>query len=159
MKLHKLKKWQWITIAVLLLFIFTNPSLSSFKQYFGRDTKREYSDIRKEANFFLFSMFTHNENRYLAVLTNFIDVTPSPFTETVISKEEEPPVPSKEAKQVIPMSHEDSLDAAISNEKEAQSKKYILDKKEKELKDLKAGKQKKTSKQQEEDAQVSFRGN
>ena len=67
----KLSRKQWIPIGILLLFIITNPSISSFKAYIG-DTK--YDHLSRPANLFLFSVYEDDFNEYVGVFGNFLQL-------------------------------------------------------------------------------------
>ena len=54
-----------------------NPSYSEFKEYTGL-TGKDSEHLHKKFNFLIFSIYNNdvNEHNYLAILMNFIDITP-----------------------------------------------------------------------------------
>jgi len=59
--------------ALLIILIVTNPSISAFKAYRGRDS---YEGLRKSSNWFVFSIYREHANKYLAILGNFFFIEP-----------------------------------------------------------------------------------
>ncbi len=72
---YKVKK-KWLIIwGLIILFIIGNPSIRKFKSYLYNSG----TDIRREYNFFLFSIYTeknspYNKTYYLGILFNFINL-------------------------------------------------------------------------------------
>jgi hypothetical protein len=62
----KLKKWQSISIIILIIFIILNPSLKDFKEYTGDQ------EVTKKMNFLIVSVYQDRGDDYLAFLLNFI---------------------------------------------------------------------------------------
>lgn len=62
-----------------LLFVLTNPSLSSFKEYKGLDPKHASDYVRRDINLFLFSVYEDRVERgkYIGVFGNFIGLSKS----------------------------------------------------------------------------------
>lgn len=66
-----------ILICTAIILIFTNPTLSSFKEYLGYDSKKTSLDIRKPYNFFLCSIYLKNSyprSFYLGIVGNFFEL-------------------------------------------------------------------------------------
>ena len=62
----KLKKWQAISIIILIIFIILNPSLKDFKEYTGDQ------EVTKKMNFLIVSVYQDGSDDYLAFLLNFV---------------------------------------------------------------------------------------
>ena len=62
------KRYYWI-IGILLLLIFTNPSVKAFKDYLGHP---EYVHVQRPINFIIGSVFRVSEGTYVGILDNFI---------------------------------------------------------------------------------------
>jgi hypothetical protein len=71
MTLPTIKKKWLITGAVLLLFIITNPSVSAFKAYRGKDS---YSGLRRTSNLFVLSIYKERGHEFIGLFGNFIDL-------------------------------------------------------------------------------------
>ncbi len=72
---YKFKKKWLIVLGIALVFIIGNPSIRKFKSYIYEPKS---SDIRREYNFLLFSIYTENKNYdktyYLGILFNFFNL-------------------------------------------------------------------------------------
>jgi len=66
-----MKKSYYVLITVLLLFIITNPSVKAFKEYLGRTN---YSQLRRDYNFFLCGLYNYHGDRYFAIAGNFFKI-------------------------------------------------------------------------------------
>ena len=77
------KGYYWL-IGFLLLLIFTNPSVKSFKEYLGRTN---YFQLRRDYNFFVFSLYDYHGDQYFAIIGNFFKVPKK-------AKEEQRPISS-----------------------------------------------------------------
>jgi hypothetical protein len=63
-------KKRWIAIiCVLSGFILLNPSYSDFREFVLRE---DIPYIKRDANFVVFSIYSDDQERYLAFLKNFI---------------------------------------------------------------------------------------
>jgi hypothetical protein len=71
----KIRKWYIMSALVIMIFVFTNPSLESFQRHVNPENKNHISTGRG-ANFVLFSTFRMNnglyERRYIGVFNCFI---------------------------------------------------------------------------------------
>jgi len=63
----KLKRWQWIALIVVIIFILTNPSIQSFKVHPGVS----YYGLARKYNFFVCSIYVDQRHEYLGILGNF----------------------------------------------------------------------------------------
>jgi len=76
--LSKSKKIWLITGGIVLLLVLTNPSLSTFKEYRGKDPKKNYEYVRRQLNLFVLSVYVDNTDdneRYIGIFGNFIDIS------------------------------------------------------------------------------------
>jgi hypothetical protein len=69
--IKRYKPWL-IASGVLLLLIITNPSISAFKVYRGRDS---YAGLKRSLNMFVFSIYEEHPNKFVGLLGNFIDIS------------------------------------------------------------------------------------
>lgn len=75
-----------IPAVILFVFITTNPGLKRFKEYVGYSDKT--IEIKKIKNYFLFSVYEYDGERYTGVLLNFVKKeTPIVPDEMFIPKE------------------------------------------------------------------------
>lgn len=75
--------------VLLLILIITNPSISSFKAFRGSNT---YLGLERPANLFICSVYRdYDSNRYLGIVGNFFDITPS-MAQPAIAHVEEPKI-------------------------------------------------------------------
>jgi hypothetical protein len=74
----KMNKTWFIIGSVLLILIILNPTYLNFKEFTGL-TGKNASELHKNANYLICSIYQDNYNhkKYLAVVKNFIDITPS----------------------------------------------------------------------------------
>jgi hypothetical protein len=56
---------------IILLFILTNPSMKSFKEYRGRDNTK---GLRREQNWIVFSIYGDGNYKFVGVFKNFINI-------------------------------------------------------------------------------------
>lgn len=72
-----LKKGWLITIAILLLLVFLNPSYNAFKEFTGLNGSNS-AYLHKEVNGIIFSVYKNEEDEktYAGFCLNFIDITP-----------------------------------------------------------------------------------
>jgi hypothetical protein len=69
----KLSNKTWIIIGgIVLIFIITNPSLQAFKAHQGEVS---YEGLKREYNFFLFSIYNDSGYNYLGIFGNFIQLS------------------------------------------------------------------------------------
>ena len=74
-------------VAILLLFIFTNPSLRDLKEFVGTNS---YDGLHKSRNFFLWSCFADDQHnkKYIGVLGNLFELknetVPLSTTKTIL---------------------------------------------------------------------------
>lgn len=74
--MNKLKKWQYILGGVLLLFVLTNPSRSSFASFRHQSG---LGGVGRDFNGIIFSVYSKNiygqpSEKYIGVLGNFIKI-------------------------------------------------------------------------------------
>jgi len=62
------KKLLLIIGGVLLLFIITNPSVSAFKTYRGKDS---YEGLRRPVNLFIYSIYRDGPSEFVGAFGNF----------------------------------------------------------------------------------------
>ena len=70
-----IKKGWLIAIGILIALIITNPTLSEFNAYFPPNYREYNRWMRRDANFFIFSIYRNGEYRYLGIAKNFIYLT------------------------------------------------------------------------------------
>ena len=77
-RVFSMYKRNWIIILVVIIMTILNPGYSDFKEYTGL-TGKDSEHLHKKYNFFIFSIYSNdvNEHNYLAILMNFIDITPN----------------------------------------------------------------------------------
>jgi hypothetical protein len=77
-RIFSVYKRNWIIILVVVIMTILNPSYSEFKEYTGLAGK-DSEHLHKKFNFLIFSIYNNdvNEHNYLAILMNFIDITPN----------------------------------------------------------------------------------
>lgn len=72
----RFRKWYIILILVLIVLIFTNPSIKSFRRYVNPAGNEANVYPGRKSNFILFSTFEVNtgiyERRYIGVFNFFI---------------------------------------------------------------------------------------
>ncbi|QEM03315.1 hypothetical protein DIU31_007180 [Mucilaginibacter rubeus] len=68
------KPWL-IALGVLLLLIITNPSISAFKAFRGRDS---YSGLKRPLNLFVASVYKEHSKKFIGFFGNFIDISNNP---------------------------------------------------------------------------------
>lgn len=66
-----MKKAILIPLGILCLFIITNPSVSAFKTYRGRES---YQGLYRPVNLFVLSEYKDRGNEFIGVFGNFIPV-------------------------------------------------------------------------------------
>jgi hypothetical protein len=72
--LAKLKKTILFTLGgMLCMMIVTNPSLNSFREHIGNTNN---GILKKESNWFIFSVYRLNKMRYLGIIGNFFYLKP-----------------------------------------------------------------------------------
>lgn len=71
LKKGMMKKLLYGTGIILLLLIITNPSAKSFKEYRGENS---YSGLKREQNWFIFSIYSDGDSRYLGIVLNFFEL-------------------------------------------------------------------------------------
>jgi len=76
------KKLLLIIAGVLLLFIITNPSITAFKAYRGRDS---YDGLKRPLNLFVYSVYKDHGAEFIGLFENFIRVNQHPITETPVA--------------------------------------------------------------------------
>lgn len=68
----------WIILGtIILLFIFLNPGINRFKEFKGNYTYHNIHQYRRESNYLVFSIYTYDNEKYIGLLMNFINITPS----------------------------------------------------------------------------------
>jgi len=72
-----------ITAGILLLFIITNPSVSSFKTYRGRSG---YNGLSRPINLLVASVYDDGGRRYIGVMENFFKITSEPTQTSHLSE-------------------------------------------------------------------------
>lgn len=65
------KPWL-IALGVLLLLIITNPSISAFKAFRGRES---YSGLKRPLNLFVASVYKEHSKKFIGFFGNFIDIS------------------------------------------------------------------------------------
>lgn len=58
----------------LLILLFTNPSIQSFKEYIGVDRE---GILSRESNYFVCSIYKFDQRRYIGILSNFYYLKPA----------------------------------------------------------------------------------
>ena len=93
------KRWL-ILISIFLFFVFTNPSYSNFREFtglFGDDI----IFLHKKENFLMFSIyentFDSQDQIYLGILMNFINITPHQSSIIHASNNDELPITTDSA--------------------------------------------------------------
>lgn len=66
-----MKRWHYILLVILALFIITNPSVSSFKTYRGRNN---YTGLTRHLNLFICSVYSDRGKEYLGAIGNFFSL-------------------------------------------------------------------------------------
>ena len=66
-------KWYLGISLFLLILIFLNPTKEDFKSFLG---ERKTYNFNKEFNFLFCSIYKEDNQKYLAILKNFINITP-----------------------------------------------------------------------------------
>lgn len=66
-----MKKGWIITLVIIGMFILLNPSIAAFKEFLGVSS---YDGIQRNYNFLLCSIYEHDQNKYLGVGANFIQI-------------------------------------------------------------------------------------
>jgi len=61
----------YIILGILVIFIITNPSVSAFKTFRGRDS---YDGLYRPINLFVFSVYKDHRHRFIGVFGNFLDI-------------------------------------------------------------------------------------
>lgn len=83
-----MKKAILIPLGILCLFIITNPSVSAFKTYRGRES---YQGLYRPVNLFVLSEYKDRGSEFIGVMGNFILVK-KPVAVQVV---ETPPIENK----------------------------------------------------------------
>jgi hypothetical protein len=65
------KRWYYIVIGIVAVFIVTNPSIKAFKDHLGR-TNYEYLSCKY--NFFVCSIYLDDQQEYLGITGNFFPI-------------------------------------------------------------------------------------
>jgi hypothetical protein len=66
-----MKKGWIITLIIGGVFVLLNPSITAFKEYLGINS---YDGIQRKYNFLLCSVYEYDQNKYLGIGANFIQV-------------------------------------------------------------------------------------
>lgn len=67
-----MKKLLYITIGIVAILIVTNPSITAFKSYRGKET---YEGLRRPLNFWVCSVYRDKGSEFIGILGNFWRVT------------------------------------------------------------------------------------
>lgn len=66
-----MKKWHYIILGIVAIFIITNPSVSAFKTFRG---KASYEGLKRPVNLFVYSIYKDHGAEYVGVFGNFFRV-------------------------------------------------------------------------------------
>ena len=75
---NNLDKYSWSSIEILILkliiglLIITNPSAKDFKEFRG---EKSYSGLKREQNWFIFSIYNDGSRKYLGIISNFFKIS------------------------------------------------------------------------------------
>ena len=69
-----MKKIWYVVIGIIVILIITNPSVTAFKTYLGRDS---YYGLKRPANLFICAFYKDHTKDYFGMIGNFWRLEPS----------------------------------------------------------------------------------
>lgn len=63
-----MKKFWYVLIGIIILLVITNPSVTDFKTYLGRDS---YNGLKRPLNLFICAFYKNRSQEYFGMIGNF----------------------------------------------------------------------------------------